>query len=170
MASRKDQVVPATNVKNKNIIASSGGTLGVTIRNKAKELSAILSTPTPNLPKEQEHPRHEPVITLAFIRAPREESPRRYSESLTSDADLSSSSYPVAIQVMTTGATSIKEQLAQINEAIVRLTRTVEEKDLQIVTLINQLEVQHDEKANRNLKEIDEDEDSLMEKVKEKAD
>lgn len=39
-------------------------------------------------------------------------------------------SYPMIMQVMTTGATSIKEQLAQMNEAIVKLTKTVEEKDM----------------------------------------
>ncbi|XP_070672113.1 uncharacterized protein [Malus domestica] len=60
MASRKDKVVPATKAKNKNILAASGGTLSVTIRNKAKDLSAVPSTTTSTLPKEQEYPRHEP--------------------------------------------------------------------------------------------------------------
>ncbi|KAM2560924.1 hypothetical protein TB1_012045 [Malus domestica] len=69
-----------------------------------------------------------PVITLALLRAPREESSRRYFESLTFDADSSSSSYPIAMQVMTTGATSIEEQLAQMSETIARLTMTVKEK------------------------------------------
>ncbi|KAM1087465.1 hypothetical protein ACFX2B_012840 [Malus domestica] len=97
MASRKDQVVPTTNAKSKNILVVSGGTLGVTPRSKAKALAVVPSTPTQNLLKEQEYPRHEPVITLTSQRAPREESPIRYSESLTSDADSSSSSYPAAM-------------------------------------------------------------------------
>ncbi|KAM2786820.1 hypothetical protein PS2_007668 [Malus domestica] len=97
MASRNDQVVPATNAKNKNIFAANGGTLGITTRSKAKALSAVPSTPTSNLLNEQEHPRHKPIITLASLRAPREDSPMRYSESLTFDADSSSSSYPVAM-------------------------------------------------------------------------
>ncbi|KAM1066871.1 hypothetical protein ACFX2B_021979 [Malus domestica] len=120
MASRKDQVVPITKTKNKNILAASGGTLGVTTQSKARALSAVPFTPTSTMPKKQEHPTHEPMITLASLRAPREESPKRYSESLTSDADSSSSSYPVAMQVMTTGATSIEEQLTQMSEAIAR--------------------------------------------------
>ncbi|KAM1750980.1 hypothetical protein FF1_009105 [Malus domestica] len=48
-------------------------------------------------------------------------------------------------QVMTIGVTSIKEQLAQMNEAIARLTRIVEEKDLQIAALVSQLEPQDGE-------------------------
>ncbi|KAM2903238.1 hypothetical protein COP2_003071 [Malus domestica] len=115
MASRNDQVVPATNTKNKNILAASGGTLGVTTQSKTRALSTVLSTSTSTLSKKQEHSRHEPVITLALLKAPREES---------------SISYPIAIQVMTTGATLIEEQLAQMNETIARLTSTGEEKDL----------------------------------------
>ncbi|KAM1952058.1 hypothetical protein ACFX15_006594 [Malus domestica] len=52
------------------------------------------------------------------------------------------------MQVMTNRATSIDEQLAQMNEAIVRLTRTVEEKDLQIAALVNRLKAQDDEKPD----------------------
>ncbi|KAM1754958.1 hypothetical protein ACFX12_007347 [Malus domestica] len=74
--------------------------------------------------------RHEPMITLALLRAPREESPKRYSKSLISDADSSSNSYPVSMQVMPTGATSFEEQLAQMNEGIARLIRIMEENDL----------------------------------------
>ncbi|KAM2855831.1 hypothetical protein PS2_000254 [Malus domestica] len=130
MPSRKDQAVPTTNTKNKNIITAS----------KAKALSAVPSTPTSTLLNDQEHLRHEPVITLASLRALREESPRQYFESLTSNADSRSSSYPVAIQVMTISGTSIEEQLAQMIEAIVRPTRIMKEKNLQIATLINRLE------------------------------
>ncbi|KAM1579559.1 hypothetical protein ACFX1Z_040989 [Malus domestica] len=49
---------------------------------------------------------------------------------------------------MTIGVTSIEEQLAQMNEAIAKLTRTVEEKDLQIVALVNRLEAQDGEKPD----------------------
>ena len=119
MASRKDQSVPAIKAKNKNILIAGGDVSGITTRSKAKALSAASSTPIPTLPKEQGNPRHEPVITLASLRAPREESPKKYSESLLSDADSNSST---AMQVMTTGATSIEEQLAQMNEAIAKLT------------------------------------------------
>ncbi|XP_070662809.1 uncharacterized protein [Malus domestica] len=43
---------------------------------------------------------------------------------------------------MTIDVTSIEEQLAQMNEAIARLTRIVEEKDLQITALISRPEPQ----------------------------
>ncbi|KAM1702488.1 hypothetical protein ACFXTN_025623 [Malus domestica] len=104
------QAVPTINAKNKNILAASGGTLGITTRSKAIALSTMPSTPTSTLQKEQEHSRLEPMITLAYLRALKEESPIRYSESLTSDADSSCNSYPIAMQIMTTGVTSIEEQ------------------------------------------------------------
>ncbi|KAM1457345.1 hypothetical protein ACFX13_035393 [Malus domestica] len=145
MASRKAQTVPATGAKNKSVLVASGVTLGITTRSKARATSAASFTSASTLPREQEHPRHEPLITLASPRAPRGESPRKYSESMLSDADSSGSS---AMQVMTIGATSIDEQLVQMNEAIARLTRTVEEKDLQIAALVSRLEPQDGENPN----------------------
>ncbi|KAM1241389.1 hypothetical protein ACFX2J_046591 [Malus domestica] len=113
--------------------------------------------------------RHEPVITLASLKAPRKESPRKYSGSMLSDANSSGSS---AMQVMTTGATSIDEQLAHMNKAITRLTRIVEEKDQQIAALINQLDVQPDVKIKQGddpvKKENDKDEEPHAKKVEEK--
>ena len=104
----------ATKAKNKSILAASGDISGITTRSKARALFAAASTAASTLLEEQEHLRHEPVITLASLRASREESPRKYYESLLSDTDSSSST---AMQVMTTRATSIEEQLAQMNEA-----------------------------------------------------
>ncbi|KAM2449006.1 hypothetical protein PS1_019145 [Malus domestica] len=135
------QVALPTNVRNKSVITACGVTWGVTPRSKARAISAASSIPASTFPKEQEHPRHEPLITLASLRAPMEESPRKYSGSMLSDADSSGSS---AMQVMTIGATSIDEQLAHMNEVIARLTRIVEEKDSQIAALVNQLEAQQD--------------------------
>ncbi|KAM2035394.1 hypothetical protein EV2_039385 [Malus domestica] len=89
MASKKAQVVLPANARNKSVITAGGVTSG---RSKARALSAASSTSTSTSPKEQEHPRHEPVITLASLRAPRKESPRKYSGSTFSDVDLSSSS------------------------------------------------------------------------------
>ncbi|KAM1981775.1 hypothetical protein ACFX15_038227 [Malus domestica] len=145
MTSRKAQAVPITGAKNKGALVASGVTLGVTTRSKAKATSATSFTSASTLPGEREYPRHEPVITLASLRAPRGERPREYSESMLSDDDSSGSS---AMQVMTAGATSVEEQLAQMNEAIARLTRTVEEKDLQIAALVNRLEAQDSEKPD----------------------
>ncbi|KAM1019339.1 hypothetical protein ACFX13_041426 [Malus domestica] len=145
MASRKGQTVPTTGAKNKSVFVASGVTLGITTRSKARATSAASFTSASTLPREQEHPRHEPLITLASPRAPRGESPRKYSESMLFDADSSGSS---AMQVMTIEATSIDEQLAQMNEVIARLTRTVEEKDLQIAALVSRLEPQDGENPN----------------------
>ncbi|KAM2157056.1 hypothetical protein ACFX1R_042674 [Malus domestica] len=145
MASRKGQIVPTTGAKNKSVFVASGVTLGITNRSKARATSAASFTSASTLPREQEHPRHEPLITLASPRAPRGESPRKYSESMLFDADSSGSS---AMQVMTIEATSIDEQLAQMNEVIARLTRTVEEKDLQIAALVSRLEPQDGENPN----------------------
>ncbi|KAM1600957.1 hypothetical protein ACFXTN_023335 [Malus domestica] len=106
---------------------------------------------------------------LASLRAPREESQRKYFESLLSDADSSSG---IAMQVMVTGATSIEEQLAQMNEAIAKLTRTVEDKDLQIAALVNQLDAKPDEKVRQGdnpvKKENNEDEEPPVENIEEK--
>ncbi|KAM1302121.1 hypothetical protein ACFX2H_013077 [Malus domestica] len=145
MASRKAQTVPATGAKNKSVLVATGVTLGITTRSMARATSAASFTSASTLQREQKHPRHEPLITLASLIAPRGESPRKYSESMLSDADSSDSS---AMQVMTIGATSIDEQLAQMNEAIARLTRTVEEKDLQIAALVNRLEAQDGDKPD----------------------
>ncbi|KAM1047508.1 hypothetical protein ACFX2C_026857 [Malus domestica] len=57
-------------------------------------------------------------------------------------------SHLLVAQVMTIGVTFIKEQLAQINEAIARLTQIVEEKDLQIAALVSRLEPQDGENPN----------------------
>ncbi|KAM1087907.1 hypothetical protein ACFX2B_013245 [Malus domestica] len=51
-------------------------------------------------------------------------------------------------QVMTIDFTSIEEQLAQMNEAIARLTQIVEEKDLQIAALVSRLKPQDGENPN----------------------
>ncbi|KAM1492474.1 hypothetical protein ACFXTH_024486 [Malus domestica] len=76
------------------------------------------------------------------------------------------------MQVMTTGATSIDKQLAHMNEAIARLTRTVEDKDLQIAALINQLDAKPDVKVEQGdnpiKKENDEDEEPHAKKVEDK--
>ncbi|KAM1940931.1 hypothetical protein ACFX13_028573 [Malus domestica] len=170
MASRKVQAISATNAKNKSVLVASGVISGIITRSKVTTISAASSILTSTLPMEQEHQRHEPVITLALLRAPREESSKKYSDSMFSDADSSSSS---AMQVMTTGATLIDEQLAQMNEAIVRLTQTVEEKDLQIAALVNRLKAQDgenpDPKVNPLKKGAGEEDEPPVEKVNAKT-
>ena len=45
------------------------------------------------------------------------------------------SSQPIPMQVMVTGASTIKEQIANLIGAVEKLTKTVEEKDLQMAEL-----------------------------------
>ncbi|KAM1040583.1 hypothetical protein ACFX15_029335 [Malus domestica] len=72
-------------------------------------------------------------------------------------------------QVMTIGVTSIEEQLAQMSEAIAKLTKTAEEKDLQIAALVNKLGARHDEGFGSDSKKGgDEEEEPPVEKVEEK--
>ena len=144
MASKKAQTVPATNAKNKSVLITSSGVFGITTRSKARALSATSSPSASTSPKVHEHQKYKPVITLASLSAPMEDIPKKYPESPLSDADSSSST---AMQVMTTGATSIEEQLAQMNEAIAKLTQTVEEKDLQIAALVNRLEKENNKEG-----------------------
>ncbi|KAM2492474.1 hypothetical protein PS1_044007 [Malus domestica] len=118
MTSKKAQVVLAANARNKNVITAGDVTSGVTTRSRARALSTASSTPASTPPKEQEHPRHELVITLASLRAPRKESPRKYSGSMFSDADSSGS---LAMQVMTIKAISIDKQPIHMNQTIARL-------------------------------------------------
>ncbi|KAM2134381.1 hypothetical protein ACFX1R_004398 [Malus domestica] len=70
---------------------------------------------------------------------------------------------------MTIGVTSIEEQLAQMNEAIARLTRIVEEKDLQITALVSRLEPQDGENPDPEddplKKGAGEEEEPSMEKI-----
>ncbi|KAM0981028.1 hypothetical protein TB2_013881 [Malus domestica] len=166
MASKKAQVVLTANARNKNVITVGGVTSGIITRSKAKTLSAASSTSASTPPKEQEHLKHEPVITLASLKAPRKESPRKYSGFMLSDADSSGNS---AMQVMIAGATSVDEQLVHMNETIARLTRIVEEKDQQIAALVDQLDVKLDVKIEQGdgsvKKENNEDEEPPVEKT-----
>ena len=44
--------------------------------------------------------------------------------------------------VMVTGTTSVEEQLTEMARAIAKFTKTVKKKDMQIVSLINEVEAQ----------------------------
>ena len=48
----------------------------------------------------------------------------------------------MTMSVTAAGTTSIEEQLAKMARAIAKLTKTVEEKDMQIASLINKVEAQ----------------------------
>ena len=50
--------------------------------------------------------------------------------------------FSMTMSVMTTGTTSVKEQLVEMACIIAKLTKIVEEKDMQITSLINKVEAQ----------------------------
>ena len=56
-------------------------------------------------------------------------------------------SYSMAMQVMMIGVTSADEQLAHMAQAIEKLTKTIEEKDMQIASLVSKLEAKHGEES-----------------------
>ncbi|CAL8991155.1 unnamed protein product, partial [Prunus brigantina] len=59
-------------------------------------------------------------------------------------------SYSMVMQVMVTGAMSIEEQLAHMSEAVMKLTKMVEEKDAQIASLINKWEAHQDKEPGQD--------------------
>ncbi|KAM1264682.1 hypothetical protein ACFX15_033989 [Malus domestica] len=117
--------------------------------------------------KEQgEYQKHESVINLTSLGAPKHDAEAHKMTSQSSQRRSSSASWMskgksrlLVAQVMTIGVTSIEEQLAQINEAIARLTQIVEGKDLQIAALVSRLEPQDGENPNP------EDEPTLQEMI-----
>ncbi|KAM1084578.1 hypothetical protein ACFX2I_022778 [Malus domestica] len=164
MASSKGQAVLAT-------------TEGRILSTSAVNGQSIGATTTPQhatsklvpLKEQGEHPRCEYVINLTSLGAPKHDVGAHKMTFQSSQRHSSSASWMskeksrlLVAQVMTIGVTSVEEQLAQMNEAIARLTRIVEEKDLQIAALVSRLEPQDDENPdpeNDPLKRRDDEED-----------
>ena len=65
------------------------------------------------------------------------------SQEITSSIFSGSSSRTIFTSAMMTEATTVDEKIAEMGCAIAKLTKTVEEKDLQIATLMNKLEIQN---------------------------
>ncbi|KAM1373562.1 hypothetical protein ACFX2I_024250 [Malus domestica] len=170
MASSKGQAVLATTEgRILSTSAANGQSIGATT---APQHATSKLVP---LKEQGEHPRCESVINLTSLGAPKHDAEAHKMTSQSSQRRSSSASWMskgksrlLVAQVMTIGVTSVEEQLAQMNEAIARLTRTVEEKDLQIAALVNRLEVQDGEKPNPKIdplkKEDDEEEEPQVEK------
>ena len=72
------------------------------------------------------------------------ESPIRMSkkDNFFNHFDSSTSSFVVTMLVMTINTISIEEQLARMACAIAKLTKTIEEKDIQIASLISKVVTQ----------------------------
>ncbi|KAM0994881.1 hypothetical protein EV2_010669 [Malus domestica] len=150
MASSKGQAVLATTEgRILSTSAANGQSIGATT---APQHATSKLVP---LKEQGEHPRCESVINLTSLGAPKHDAEAHKMTSQSSQRCSSSASWMskgksrlLVAQVMTIGVTSVEEQLAQMNEAIARLTRTVEEKNLQIAALVNRLEPQDDENPN----------------------
>ena len=63
-------------------------------------------------------------------------------ENYSNRSDPFTSPFSMTMLVMETGTTSVDEQLVEMACAITKLTKTVEEKDMQIASLINKVEAQ----------------------------
>ncbi|KAJ9693708.1 hypothetical protein PVL29_009589 [Vitis rotundifolia] len=63
-------------------------------------------------------------------------------ENYSNRSDSFTSPFSMTMPVMTIGTTSAEEQLVEMACAIAKLTKTVEEKDMQIASLINKVEAQ----------------------------
>ncbi|KAI5335766.1 hypothetical protein L3X38_025900 [Prunus dulcis] len=147
MASKKIQTVPATRDKSVNASFSSEDSAGVVTQSKGKAITAIqhvTSIPTQAKAKDMNR-RHEPNSrerslspvsdadsnTGSYHGSPSDDQPKKIASVSIGK------SYSMDMQVMVTEAMSIEEQLAHISEAIMKLTKMVEEKDAQIASFIN---------------------------------
>ncbi|KAJ9693467.1 hypothetical protein PVL29_012302 [Vitis rotundifolia] len=63
-------------------------------------------------------------------------------ENYSNHSNSFTSPFSMTMPVMATGTTSVEEQLAEMARAIAKLTKTVEEKDMQIASHINKVEAQ----------------------------
>ncbi|KAM2473137.1 hypothetical protein PS1_006000 [Malus domestica] len=150
MASSKGQVVLATTEgRILSIYAANGQSIGATTVPQ-HAISKLVP-----LKEQGEHQRCESAINLTSLGASKHAAEAHKMTSQNSQRRSLSASWMskgksrlLVAQVMTIGVTSIEEQLAQMNEAIARLTQIVEEKDLQIAALISQLEPQDGENPN----------------------
>ncbi|KAM1179755.1 hypothetical protein ACFX13_019238 [Malus domestica] len=140
MASSKGQVV-LTKGRSLSTSAMNGASIGATT---APQHATSKLVP---LKEQGEHQRRESIINLTSLEAPKHNAEAHKMTSQSSQQRSSSASWMskgksrlLVAQVMTIDVTSIEEQLAQMNEAIARLTQIVEEKDLQIAILVSQLE------------------------------
>ncbi|KAM1526882.1 hypothetical protein ACFX12_016428 [Malus domestica] len=139
MASSKGQVVFAT-TKGRilSTYAANGQSIGTTTASQHAISKLVL------LNEQGEHQRRKSVISMTLLGAPKHAAEAHNMTSKSSQQRYLSASWMskgksrlLFAQVMTIGVTSIEEQLAQMNEAIARLTQIVEEKDLQIAAFVS---------------------------------
>ena len=76
------------------------------------------------------------MMKISFFEEEGDEIPRAHIKTLSSP-----SSWEV-VSVMMTNTSTMEEKMAEMEHRVVLLTKALEDKDLQIVTLMNKLEVQ----------------------------
>ncbi|KAM1118965.1 hypothetical protein ACFX15_042420 [Malus domestica] len=150
MASSKGQAVLAT-IEGRILSTSAANGQSIDATTAPQHATSKLVP----LKEQGEHPRCESVINLTSLGAPKHDAEAHNMTSQSSQRRSLSASWMskgksrlLVAQVMTISVTSVEEQLAQMNEVIARLTRTVEEKDLQIAALVSRLEPQDNENPN----------------------
>ncbi|KAI5314274.1 hypothetical protein L3X38_043450 [Prunus dulcis] len=134
---------------------SSGDSAGVVTRSKAKAISVtrhVTSTPTQAKAKDMNRRERSlsPVSDADSSTGSYHGSPPDDQQKKIASASVGES-YSMAMQVMVTGAMSIEEQLAHMSEAVMKLTKIVEEKDVQIASLINQWETHQDKEPSQDV-------------------
>ncbi|KAL6181303.1 hypothetical protein ACLB2K_047958 [Fragaria x ananassa] len=161
MASKSTQVISTK--KSKPTIARSnnepsGHVTRSVARNQPTTFVALPSNP------------REPVITLANL-ADKHASTASYDGSPNGDEDnmyglpTDYSSQLIPMQVMVTDASTIEEQITNLMGAVEKLTKTVEEKDMQIDELYSKLESQDEKKKHKvceNSRNDDKDDDGSL--------
>uniref|UniRef100_A0A2N9H4I7 Ty3-gypsy retrotransposon protein n=1 Tax=Fagus sylvatica TaxID=28930 RepID=A0A2N9H4I7_FAGSY len=165
MASRKAHI-PKTTTKNVGGSTSSSTSTSPMTRNRSKAMGLPTTQRTTeeasmkNITKAQPQPKT--VISLDTLGAGRRTSKSSSTRALrsqvplpgsprraTSSAFSKDSSRIIAMPAMMTETAIVDERIVAMERAISKLTKTVEEKDLQIATLMNKLEVHnHGESSN----------------------
>ncbi|KAH7845349.1 hypothetical protein Vadar_000946 [Vaccinium darrowii] len=136
MAPKKIQTASISKKANKNITVatnSNSTSTGPLTRSKAKATT---------IPARSLSPRPSRLVSDADSSTGSHSGSSPSSPKRSKSPSRSESSYSMGMQVMTTGAATVEEQLATMAHTIEKLTKTVEDKDLQIASLMNKLEAQ----------------------------
>ena len=130
-------------------------------RCESKRASRSEEKKTPNKSRERSFSlaMDDESSTASYNGSPNNDEDRMY------DIPADYSSQPIPMQVMVIGASTIEEQIANLMGAVQKLTKTVEEKDLQIAELYSRLESQDEEKKHKvdeSSKKDDKDDDGSL--------
>ena len=86
---------------------------------------------------------HYSALDVRSSTASQSGSSQGFPQEVTSSIFSENSSCTIAMAAMVTETATIDKKIVEMGHAIAKLTKTVEEKDLQIAMLMNKLEVQN---------------------------